>query len=84
MEIVEVLICIQFKLYNLEKLQSNNKHLGKSSLIKQTKTLFFSGEIHLLSHNETREGALPKIGRLPNLELLKVNCCINLMKNQSH
>lgn len=33
----------------------------------------FSGEIHLLSHNQMRDGQLPKITKGPNMEKLKVS-----------
>lgn len=37
----------------------------------------FSGEIHLLSHNQQRDGQLPKITKGPNMEKLKVNLISN-------
>lgn len=47
--------------------------LSEHYLVIILRQLIDSGEIHLLSHNETRDGQLPKISKGPNMEKLKVS-----------
>ncbi|XP_070491342.1 DDB1- and CUL4-associated factor 11 [Chironomus tepperi] len=57
--------------------------LSEHYLVIILRQLIDSGEIHLLSHNETRDGQLPKISKGPNMEKLKATEMYNQIKSAS-